>query len=156
MMLIEVKGFKKIEAENLLIDYNGTIACDGYITTEIKKSLVKIADSLKIYVITADTNGNAASELEDLPVELLIIKGINEDLEKLEFLNKLGADKTIVAGNGNNDALILKESILGIGVIGAEGIAKEALLNSDIIVKDSMDAFDLLLKTKRLIATMRK
>ena len=154
-MEIYIKGFKDMNIENLLLDYNGTIGRSGKLISEIVPLLKKLSEALNIYVITADTNNTVSSELKDLPVEIIIIKGIDEDKEKLEALEKLGKDCTVAIGNGNNDVHILKESILGIGIIDEEGISTKALLNSDIIVKNPVDALLLLLNPKRLIATLR-
>jgi soluble P-type ATPase len=59
-------------------------------------------------------------------------------------------------GNGNNDELILKEAALGIAILGDEGISVTALKQADIMVKNISDALDLLLKPKRLMATLRE
>jgi soluble P-type ATPase len=61
-----------------------------------------------------------------------------------------------VIGNGGNDQLILKEAGLGIAILGDEGISVTAMKNADILVKTISDALDLLLKPKRLIATLRE
>jgi len=44
---------------------------------------------------------------------------------------------------------------VAICVIGEEGASVEALLASDVVVKDVKDAINLLLNEKRLIATLR-
>ena len=155
-MNIEIKGFKNMNIDNLLLDYNGTIAKDGKLILGSKKILAELAKELNIYVITADTNQSVVEELIGLPLKTIIIDGINEAEDKLEALKKLGENKTAAVGNGNNDILILKESILGIGLINDEGISSAAVLNSDIVVKSLEDALSLFLKPKRLRATLRK
>jgi soluble P-type ATPase len=40
--------------------------------------------------------------------------------------------------------------------MGDEGCAKETLLSSDIVCKNIVSAMELLLKPKRLIATLRR
>lgn len=154
-MNIEIKGFKNMNIDNLLLDYNGTIAKDGKLILGARKILTELAKELNIYVITADTNQSVVEELVGLSLKMIIIDGINEAEEKLKALRKLGEDKTAVAGNGNNDISILKESVLGIGIINEEGISSTAILNSDIVVKSLEDALSLFLKPKRLRATLR-
>ncbi len=58
-------------------------------------------------------------------------------------------------GNGRNDRLMLAACALGIGVYGGEGIAAETIAASDIVVQDIGAALDLLLQTKRLVASLR-
>lgn len=58
-------------------------------------------------------------------------------------------------GNGANDAAMLREAALGIAVLGPEGLAAEALLAADVLVRDVRDALDLLLQPERLVATWR-
>lgn len=155
-MYLNIKGYQAMKIKNILLDYNGTIATDGKLSLEIKEAIQKLSNHLRIHIITANTNESALEELKDMPVDIFIIKGNREDIEKQKYLYEIGNDKTIAVGNGYNDALILKDSIIGIGVIGEEGIAKDAFFNCDIVVKSGLEALELLLKTNRLIATMRK
>ena len=50
---------------------------------------------------------------------------------------------------------MLARSALGIGVCGGEGIAAETMAASDIVVENIGAALDLLLETKRLVASLR-
>jgi len=61
----------------------------------------------------------------------------------------------VALGNGNNDALMLRATRLGIAVCLREGCSKKAIEASQILVKSPIDAIDLLLLPKRLIATLR-
>jgi soluble P-type ATPase len=64
--------------------------------------------------------------------------------------------QTVVAiGNGRNDWLMLREAALGIAVIQREGAASKAIRSADIVMTDIHAAFELLLKSQRLIATLR-
>jgi len=70
-------------------------------------------------------------------------------------LIKLGKEVTIAVGNGNNDALMLKNSILGISVLGSESATVKSILNSDVVVLDPISAIDFLLDEKIMIGTLR-
>jgi soluble P-type ATPase len=50
---------------------------------------------------------------------------------------------------------MVKEAALGIAVIEKEGAAVETLLAADIVCGNILDALELLLNPKRLIATLR-
>ena len=90
-----------------------------------------------------------------VPCKVRIVKGENLDVQKAEYVKKLGAKKVIAFGNGVNDRKMLKAARLGIVIAGREGCAVEALLAADIQVTNVMDGFDLLLNPKRLNATLR-
>ena len=60
-MIIEIPGYKTLDLDYLVLDYNGTIAVDGLIPPAIKERLLLLGDSFKIYVLTADTHGTAAA-----------------------------------------------------------------------------------------------
>ena len=62
----------------------------------------------------------------------------------------------IGVGNGNNDIDMLKNAELGIAIIGKEGCSVKSLLSADIVVNNIIDAINLLLNEKRMIATLRK
>jgi len=154
MLNIIIPGQDEYQLEHLVLDFNGTIAEDGKILAEIKEQIELLAEYLKVYVITADTNKTVEKECGELPVQVVVIGKDKQDQEKLNFINSLQGEVCAV-GNGVNDNLMLKEAKLGIAVIGREGLATVNLLASDIVVNNINDAFNLLLKTNRLIATLR-
>ena len=74
----------------------------------------------------------------------------------MNYVLDLGKENTVAIGNGANDSLMIKSAHLGIVVIGNEGAAIETLINSDIVCTNIFDALDLLLNSKRIVATLRK
>lgn len=156
MVSIDIPGWGNVEIENVVLDLNGTLATDGKIPSDMKKKINSLAGQVKIYVLTADTQGTAAEEIREMKVELIKIEGKESKEGKLNFLKSLDLEKTLAMGNGNNDQLILKEAALGIAILGDEGVSVMALKQADIVIKNLSDALDLLLKPKRLIATLRE
>lgn len=57
-MKIEIPGYKVLNLEYLVLDYNGTIAVDGLIPGNVRERLNRLAERFRIYVVTADTHGN--------------------------------------------------------------------------------------------------
>jgi len=156
MIKIDISGWGNIEIENLVLDLNGTIATDGKIPSEVKEKIKSLSDKVKIYILTADTQGTASEESSDMGLELLKVSGEDSTEVKLRVVESLDPTRTVAIGNGSNDHLILKEAALGVAVLGDEGIAASAMKNADVIVKNISDALDLFLKPKRLIATLRE
>nr|MBN1229125.1 ATPase P [Anaerolineae bacterium] len=62
----------------------------------------------------------------------------------------------VVIGNGGNDAGMLRVAAISIAVLDREGLNTESLQAADIVVTSALDALDLLLKPKRLVATLRR
>jgi soluble P-type ATPase len=156
MITIDIPGWGNMEVENVVLDLNGTLATDGKIPSEMKKKINALAGQVKIYVLTADTQGTATEEIREMKVELIKIEGKDSKEGKFNFFKSLDLEKTIAMGNGNNDQFILKEAGIGIAILGDEGISVIALKQADIMVKNISDALDLLLKPKRLMATLRE
>jgi soluble P-type ATPase len=152
-MKIDIQNIGKIEIKNIVLDYNGTIAKDGIIKEKVKDYIKELSKEFDIFVITSDTHGSAAKALENLPVKLKILTSDNHTKEKEDFVKEIGHACAI--GNGSNDSLMLKAAELGICVIEDEGASSKSILNSDIVVKSIYDAFELLIKPKRIIATLR-
>ncbi|GFR36654.1 hypothetical protein [Thermobrachium celere] len=50
MLLVDIPGREKLKLENLVLDYNGTIAVDGNISIRIKEMLEDISKFLNIYI----------------------------------------------------------------------------------------------------------
>jgi soluble P-type ATPase len=67
----------------------------------------------------------------------------------------LGPSGVTAIGNGANDVGMLREAELGIAVLGHEGLAREAAEAADVLVASVHGALDLLLRPKRLLATLR-
>jgi soluble P-type ATPase len=156
MIKIDISGWGNIEIDNLVLDLNGTIATDEKIPSEVKEKINSLSDKVKIYILTADTQGTASEESSDMGVELVKVSEKDSAEVKLRVLESLDPTSTVAIGNGNNDYLILKEAALGIAVLGDEGLSVFAIKNADIVVKNVSDALDLFLRPKRLIATLRK
>ncbi len=154
-MELAVPGYQTIHVRHLVLDYNGTLACDGDILPDVRECLTSLAKAIQIHVITADTFGSAAFRLKGLPVKLSVLPAESQAVAKLEYVKVLGREHTVCIGNGRNDRLMLKEAILGIAVILEEGAAVETLGSADVVCTSIASALGLLLKPLRLVATLR-
>lgn len=146
--------------KNLVLDLNGTITVDGEFIDGVVERLKEISTVLKVFLLTADTNQTLEGLTHELRdgccVNIHCLEYGRGDIQKLAFVEELGRRATVAIGNGCNDALMLKESALGICVLGSEGASTRALIASDVVFPDICDALDIFLKRNRLIATLRK
>ncbi len=156
MIEILIPGDGNYQLHYLVLDYNGTIAIDGYLIKGVKQRLCTLANKIEIHVVTADTFGRARSGLKDIPCTLSILPFDNQVARKLEYVEQLGTDQVVCIGNGSNDCSMIQKACLGIAVIQAEGICTESLHSADIVCCSIINALDLLLHTKRLIALKRR
>ncbi|HAR39396.1 MAG: ATPase P [Bacteroidetes bacterium GWD2_45_23] len=156
MITIETPGIKKLEAEHLVLDYNGTLAIDGKLIPGIRPLLEKLSNQIKIHILTADTFGTSKQELAEINCELEIIHDEMQDVHKEIYVDHLEREKVIAIGNGANDALMLAAAGLGILVIQKEGASVKALMNADIVCNTIVDALELLTNPLRIVATLRK
>ena len=154
-MIIEIPGYKVLDLQYLVLDYNGTIALDGEVQETVKERLHKLSKELKIYVLTADTHGTAAKMCEGLPLEIMTFPSEAAMYEKQRILRSLGVKNCCAIGNGRNDILMCQEAALSIAVIEKEGACSRLLRETDITVTSIEDALDLLLLPKRIIASLR-
>ena len=155
MINVQIPGYGHLELEHFVTDFSGTLSEDGGVLPGVKEKLNELSSKLKIHVLTSDTFGRAEKELEGVNCVLHVLKGAGHVLQKEKYVLELGADKVVALGNGNNDAGMLKVSKLGIAVCLKEGCSVESLTASKIFVMSPIDAIDLLLYPKRLIATLR-
>jgi soluble P-type ATPase len=152
---IDIPGDRILQLEHIVLDYNGTIACDGDLIPGVKENLIALADKLQVHILTADTFGNARRGLEGIECELSIIAPESQHTGKLDYVKRLGAENTVCVGNGRNDQLMLKEAALGIAVILEEGAAAATLSTADVVCTNIVSALELLENPMRLIATLR-
>jgi P-type E1-E2 ATPase len=141
---ITIPGRGDYTIKNVVIDLNGTIAIDGKIIQGVKEKVAMLSQGLDIFLVTADTNKNAEYLIRELPITLYKIDEAEENNQKLQVILKQGKNNTVSIGNGCNDISMLKESAIGICIIGSEGASTEALMASDLVVANINDALDLL------------
>lgn len=153
MLTLEVPGNKIYRITDLVLDFNGTIAIDGKLIVGVKERIQKLSKILNIYVLTGDQHHNAEKVLHNLAINVKVVHGKKE---KIKFINDIGNNHIVYIGNGSMDTKALKKSAIGICVIGKEGVSTKALLSSDIVTNNILDALDLLLIKDRLICTLKK
>ena len=154
-MVIEIPGYKILNVDTLLLDYNGTIAIDGMISNSVKERISKLASDFKIFVLTADTHGTARKQCEGLPLEVCTFPVGNAADYKEEILNQYWGEHCVCIGNGRNDIKMFQGAALAIAIMGIEGMCSALLKESDICVTSIEDGLDLLLNPKRIIADLR-
>ncbi|MGQ9711852.1 MAG: HAD family hydrolase [Desulfotomaculales bacterium] len=156
MLRVAIPGRGELVLAHVVLDFNGTFACDGRILPGVAGRLRALAGDLSVHILTADTFGTAQEACREVGGEVVVLREPLTGPEKASYVEKLGAGSTVAIGNGANDAPMLRRAALGIVVVGPEGAAVEALQAADIVVREINDALDLLLKPKRLVATLRR
>ncbi|MDI6796729.1 MAG: ATPase P [Desulfatibacillaceae bacterium] len=155
MLKISINGYGDLCLAHLVLDYNGTLACDGELLEGVLERLDSLKKDIAIHIVTADTFGGVATRFSKTPFNAHVLKPGSEDLAKQDFVNSLGPDTCVAIGNGANDCLMLQTCALGICVIGEEGACGKTLQMADLVVTDINNALDLLIHPKRLVATLR-
>ena len=155
MLEIDIPGFGLIRLVHLVSDFTGTLSVNGQLLPTLAERLNKLAEILKIHILTADTFGKALAQLKDINCEVHILTGENHDVQKEEYVAKLGAESVVAFGNGNNDRRMMKSARIGIAVSEEEGCAVDAIMTANIHVRRAVNGLDLLLNPKRLQATLR-
>ncbi len=155
MLQIMIQGMGKLKLSHLILDYNGTLARDGYLISGVAEQLTKLSSQFKIHVLTGDTYGTAKNQLKDVNSHLTIMPPENQTSAKIQYLQQLPLPATVAIGNGRNDCQMLKEATIGIAVIGEEGAAVETITAANIVVPNIFCALALLNNPRSLIATLR-
>ncbi len=155
MIQVDIPGYRTVQLEHLVMDYNGTLAVDGHLESGVHQALEILSSQLSIHVVTADTFGKAAAELSASPIKLSVLSPGQQDVSKRDYVNRLGCASTVALGNGRNDRLMLQAAELGIAVILAEGAASVTLAAADIVCHGILPALELLRHPLRLTATLR-
>jgi P-type E1-E2 ATPase len=155
MIELTIPGFGEVRLQHAVFDYNGTLARDGILLPGVAQLLTELAGQLSVHILTADTFGQARSQLSGLPVQLHILTAGAEAEQKAAYLTDAGPESTVAVGNGMNDAAMLQRARVGIVVTGDEGTAVRALQAADVVTRNITEAIGLLRNPKRLTATLR-
>ncbi len=157
MIELQIPGRGIIQLEHTVFDVNGTLAVDGVLIHEVADLIAVLRGKLDVRLLTADTHGRQVEIDQQLRFAADRLKpGGYEREQKADYVRALDAEKVVAIGNGSNDVDMLKAAAIGICVIGREGASSEAIAAADVVVLDIVDAIDLLLMPKRLIATLRR
>ena len=154
-MEIDIPGYRTLRLKHAVMDYNGTLACDGVLLDGVKEALVDLSASFSLHVLTADTFGRARAGLEGIDCTLSILPKDDQAGGKLKYVQTLGAEHTVCIGNGRNDRLMLEAAGLGIAVILEEGAALVTITSADVVCTSIGSALALLKNPLRLTATLR-
>jgi len=141
-----------IELHHAVFDINGTLAVDGVAAPGVADRLKTLAEQLSIHLLTAGTHGNLVELERSLGFPLHVI---NRGDDKMRYVQQLGPANVIAFGNGVNDSTMLRLAVIGVAILTPEGTAIRTWQNADLLVYGPTNALDLLLKPKRLIATLR-
>ena len=114
MIKIEIPGRDTLNIEQLVLDYNGTIAEDGNLINGVEERLARIRDSVEIYILTADTYGTVRSQCEHMGIHVETFPRAGAAECKLEIVKSLG-ENTMCIGNGFNDVLMFDQARAGAG-----------------------------------------
>ncbi len=155
MISISIPGYGDLNLSHLVLDVNGTLTTDGALRPSVYERLRALSELISVCLLTADTLGTAARLADTLGIAWHRIAPGCEAEEKRQYVESLEAQGVVAVGNGNNDALMLEAARLGIVVLGNEGAATRTVLAADVVVCKIDDALDLLLRSERLVATLR-
>lgn len=155
MITFDIPGYGQLALSHLVLDFNGTLACDGVLHEGVKLQLRELAKLLTIHVVTGNTFGTASAELHDVPCQVILLQSEGQAAAKRGLVQQIGANLTVAIGNGLNDTQMMQAATLAIAVIGEEGAAFETLAVADVVTRDIHAALGLLQHRKRLVATLR-
>jgi P-type E1-E2 ATPase len=156
MITIDIPGCGRFELRHCVSDFSGTLSVDGHLLAGVRERLGQLAGQLDVHVLTSDTHGRARQAFEGVAGTLHVLQGERHELQKQQYVTRLGAGGVVAIGNGNNDVSMLQAARLGIAVCETEGCSSAALGAAAVLVRSPLDALDLLLHPKRLIATLRR
>ena len=155
MVEVTVPGSATLRLEHLVLDFNGTLACDGVLIEGVADRVACLAEVLRIHVLTGDTFGTAAAALAGFPCVVRVLQTTAQGDAKRDYVAALGAERVACIGNGRNDRLMMEEAALAIAVLQSEGALSATLAAADVVAPHIRDALDLLLRPQRLTATLR-
>ena len=152
MIDVDIPGRGRLRLLHLALDLNGTLTDRGVLLNGVAERLERLAPTLETHLLSADTFGALARVAAGLGVHA---QTVADGAEKARVLTGLGPETCAAIGNGANDAPMLEAAALGIAVLGPEGTAAAAIRAADVVARSTVEALDLLLDERALVATLR-
>lgn len=154
-MKIEIPGYKTLDIRYLVFDYNGTVAIDGGVPEVIREKIMRLSDQFQIYILTADTYGDAKIQCARIPAVIKTFQDGTAAEAKADMVEELGAEHCACIGNGRNDVLMFQKAALSVVVLEKEGAYAPLLQEADLCVRSIENALGLFLKPVRIVADLR-
>jgi len=151
-VVVSIPGREPLMLIHLVLDVNGTLSDRGVLIDGVSERIERLGTALDVVLASADTFGGVDELGVELGVEVVVVA---EGADKAALVDRLGATSVVAIGNGANDAPMLERAALGIAVVGPEGASTRALAASDVVCRSVLEALDLLLDPRRLVATLR-
>ncbi len=149
---IAIPGAPRLQLQHLLLDFNGTLACDGRLIDGLATRLGELAAVLEVQVLTGDTYGTVAQALAGLGVRHRVVQ---TGADKAACVQALRTAGVAAVGNGRNDVDMLRLATLGVAVLGPECSHAQTLAAAHLVAPDIGAALDLFLHPARLVAALR-
>jgi P-type E1-E2 ATPase len=155
MIHLQIPGMEELRLDNLMLDFNGTLAIDGTVLDGVQQRIDALSKHLNVVVVTGDSHGTAKEQLRNFECEVHVIGPDEQGQQKLTFLRSLGENITACIGNGMNDKYVVQAAALGVIVCLQEGASMASAIHADIVCRDILDALDLFLNPLRIVTTLR-
>jgi len=152
VIVVSIPGRKAIELDYLVLDVNGTLADGGTLVDGVAERIARLGSRLQVMIASADTFGTLAGLAELLGVES---HTVGDGADKAALVDRLGPARCVAIGNGANDVPMLERAALGVVVVGPEGASPQAVIAADVVCRSAIEALELLLDPRRLVATLR-
>jgi P-type E1-E2 ATPase len=143
---------RPLEIAHLLLDVNGTVTDRGRLIEGVGERLARMRSEVAIQLVSADTFGTLAETAALLGLEA---RPTENGEEKRGLVEELGPARCAAVGNGLNDVPMLEAAALAIAIVGPDGASAHAVAAADIVCASIVQALDLLLDERALIATLR-
>ena len=153
-LAVAIPGADTLSLRHLLIDFNGTIACNGALIDGVAERLRALSQILEVEVLTGDTYGTVGQTLAGLPVRYSVVLSGADKTARVHALQAEGGGVAAL-GNGRNDVDMLRAATLGIAVLGPECTHALTLAAAQLVAPHIHAALDLFLQPQRLIAALR-
>ena len=78
MVEVTLPGSATLRLEHLVLDFNGTVAVDGALIDGVAGRVSRLADVLRIHVLTGDTFGTAVEALAGLRCVVHVLQATSQ------------------------------------------------------------------------------
>lgn len=143
-----------LELDTIVLDLNGTLTCKWMLDDTVKSKILELLElGFSIHLLSWDQRRTGESFAKDLGIQF---HKASSSQEKWEFVKSLNAKWIVAVGNARIDIWMFENASLSIATLQWEWIHTGIIKYSDIIIPTITDAFDLLIDSDIMKATMRK
>jgi len=163
--MVALPDNETVSVAHVVLDCDAMLTDNGTLNADTAERLARLAQTVRICLLTTDTSGRAQAAVADLPVTISTVQTGHDKARCVEQLKVPGSTNNagetipsgsvIAVGSSWDDLSMFETAAVGIALTGRGGADPELVRAAHLVVDDIDAVLDILLDPPRLEAILQ-